>query len=115
MDWNFKEGYVDLSMPKYIPKLLSRLQHPHPPKPEYLPHEHYPVKFSKKGERQLTRAIDSSPLLNKQETKRIQSIVGALLYYGRSIDNTILPALNDISMFQAQPTEKNKRQMQPIT
>ena len=105
LDWNYQQGYVDISMPTYIPKLLAKLNHPRPKKPQYSPHEHYLVKYTKKGERQLTRATDTTPLLDKKETTRIQSIVGALLYYGRSIDNTILPALNDIAMFQSKPTE----------
>ena len=36
--------------------------------------------------------------------KHIQSIVGALLYYARPLDNTLLPALNDIEMHQSKPT-----------
>jgi len=96
-----------MSMPKYITKLLVRLKRNKPLKPEYSPHEHYPVKFTKKGERQLTNIPDATTLIDKKETKNIQSIVGALLYYGRSIDNTILPALNDIFMFQSKPKEKN--------
>ena len=76
-------------MPKYIRKLLDRLKHPSPNIPEYSPHEHYAIKFTKEGETQLTNVLDSTPILDKKQTKRIQSIVGALLYYGRSIDNTI--------------------------
>lgn len=35
-------------------------------------------------------------------------VVGALLYYARTVDNTLLPVLNDIAMSQANPTEKTK-------
>ena len=112
LNWHYNEGYVDISMPQHITKLLDRLKHTKPIKPEYSPHEHYSIKFPKKGERQFTSKPDDSPLLNEKETKKIQSIVGALLYYGRSIDNTILPALNDISMFQSKPTEQIKKNAQ---
>ena len=105
LDWHHAAGYVDVSMPGYIPKLLQRLQHPTPSRPEYSPHDHAPIKFPKKGERQLTPLPDDSHLLDPKDTKRVQSIVGALLYYGRSLDNTILPALNDIAMYQACPTQ----------
>ena len=47
-DWNYKEGYVDISMPKYIDNLLHKFQHPLPTKPEYSPHIHYPFKHNKK-------------------------------------------------------------------
>ena len=35
--------------------------------------------------------------------------------YGRSLDNTILPALNDIAMSQAQPTKNTKKRLQSLT
>ena len=51
MNWNYKEGCVDLSILKYIPNLSQRLKHKTQNKPEYWPHENYPVIFTKKGER----------------------------------------------------------------
>ena len=105
LDWNYDRGFVDVSMPGYIPKLLKRLQHEPPSRPEYSPHDHSPIVFPKKGERQFTPLSDDSPHLSPVETKKVQSIVGALLYYGRALDNTILPALNDIAMFQSCPTK----------
>ena len=50
---------------------------------------------------------DLTPLLPEKKTKWIQSSVGTFLYYGRAVDSTILPALNDISSSQAKPTETN--------
>ena len=38
IEWNYEKGYVDISMPKYIPALLQKLQHPKPAKPQYAPH-----------------------------------------------------------------------------
>ena len=81
-------------------------------KPEYSPHDHYTIKFAKKGERQLTTVPDETPFLDKQKTGEIQSIVRALLYYGRSMDNTISPTLNEISMFQSRPTENILKKLQ---
>ena len=46
-------------MPKYITKLLDRLEHPKPSKPQYSPHKHL-----KKGKIQLTAAPDDTSLLN---------------------------------------------------
>ncbi len=51
---------------------------------------------------------DTSPLLNKKEAKYVQAVAGTLLYYARSVDNTILPALSAIATKQAKPTEKMK-------
>ena len=48
---------------------------------------------------------DNTALLNKPRTKRIQQISGALLWYVRMIDNTMLKALNTIAHKQLAPTE----------
>jgi hypothetical protein len=49
---------------------------------------------------------DDSPPLNKEDTKYIQVVTRLLLYYGRAVDNTILPALSATATEQAKPTEK---------
>ena len=51
--------------------------------------------------------MDDTPLLDTKTTKRIQGIIGSLLYYARAIDNTMLTAINEISAVQSKPTEKN--------
>ena len=33
LDWNYKQHYLDISMPKYIPKLLQRFKHNAPTHP----------------------------------------------------------------------------------
>ena len=47
---------------------------------------------------------DERYLLDKKNTKRIQSIVGTLLYYARSVDPTMLQEINEISQVQSKPT-----------
>jgi hypothetical protein len=49
---------------------------------------------------------DPPPPLNKEDPKYIQVVAGTLLYYGQTVDNTILPALSTIATKQANPTEK---------
>ena len=39
LNWNYKDGYVDVSMPGYVEKQLHRYQHPKPPKAQYAPHK----------------------------------------------------------------------------
>lgn len=96
-----------------FPHLLKRLKHTPPSRPQYSPHEHNSVQYSKKGEYQLTAPIDTSTPLHGKEITRIQSIVGAL-YYTRAIDNTILTALNDIAAMQAKPTEKTRERCEQL-
>ena len=37
--WNYKDGFVDISMPDYIPKMLDRLKHKPITIPQYAPHK----------------------------------------------------------------------------
>jgi hypothetical protein len=57
---------------------------------------------------QYTLEEDTSPLLNKEESKYVQVVAGTLLYYARAVDNTILPALSAIATEQAKLMEKTK-------
>ena len=45
-------------------------------------------------------------LVDTKTTKWIQGIIGSLLYYARTNDNTMLTAINEISAVQATPTQK---------
>ena len=101
-------------MPRYIADSLKQLQHVPHKYPQYSSHQHVPIQYGKKGTQQFTPAPDKAPLLNPTETKHIQSTTGSFLYYGRAIDYTILPALNDIASAQAQPTQKKKRKTQQL-
>ena len=46
--------------------------------------------------------------MDQKGIRRIQGIVGSLLFYGRAIDNTMLTALNEISTVQTKATEDKK-------
>jgi hypothetical protein len=49
--------------------------------------------------------MDTTAPLSKECIKCVQDIVGTLLYYGRAVDPTILPAIRAIASRQAQGTE----------
>ena len=51
------------------------------------------------------QTTDTSPLLNEKGIKRIQGIVGALLYVGRSVNNKLIVALSVIGSQQAAATK----------
>ncbi len=92
----------------YLPNALLRFNHPKPKKKQNSPHPHVIPQYGTKN--QYASDANTSPPLNKEETKYIQAVTGTLLYYGRVVDNTILPALSAIATKQAQPTEKQKKQ-----
>ena len=47
LGWHYKKGFVDVSMPKYIPKLRERLGHPTPARPQYSPHAYNQPTYGK--------------------------------------------------------------------
>ena len=110
--WNYKGGFVDISIKEYIKKLLKKLQHEPPTKKVYSPHEWQAPIYGK--HRQYVKDPDSSPLLDKDGTHYVQSVVGSLLYYGRAIEHPLLVGLNEISVDQASPTQKIKQKCQRL-
>ena len=39
LDWHYDKGYVDVSMPGYVPGALKRFDHPPPRRPQQAPHK----------------------------------------------------------------------------
>ena len=92
-------------MPGYIPKVLEKFQHTRPSQPQHSPYWTPNYSPTRPNQRQFVPDPDTSARLDPQLTTRVQSIVGSLLYYGRAVDNSILPALNTISAHQSCPTQ----------
>ena len=90
-------------MPTYVEKIMKRLCHTPPSVPQCSSHEHFSIKYGAKGTRQYATAPDLSPPL--PSPIYIQQVVGSLLHYAGAPDNTIMPALNDISTQQSKPTK----------
>ena len=107
IDWDYSNGFVDISMPNYIKDVLLRFLHQTPKKPQYSPHAHVPIQYGIKTRQYAVNQCDS-PLLDKKGIKYVQQVVGSLLYYARALDGTMLPALNTIGSEQAKPTEHTK-------
>ena len=103
IDWNYPKRYVDIHMPNFVTKALHKFQHSPPPKPQYAPHKWTKPAYGSKT--QYAPEPDRTDRLDAKGTRLIQSIVVSVLYYGRAIDSTILPALNEISAQQSKPTK----------
>jgi hypothetical protein len=91
-------------MPGYLSKALLQFKHSTLKKKQNLLHPHVTLQYETKI--QYTADDDDSYPLNKEETKYVQKVAGTLLYYGRAVDNTILPKLSTIATEQAKPTKK---------
>jgi len=108
LKWNYKLNFVDIDMPGYIAKVLKKYNVPSLP-PQHSPHTYNIPVYGKKT--QFAPPPDTSPTLSKEKTKRIQGIIGSLLYYARAIDSPILPALNELSAQQAHPTSETEKKL----
>jgi hypothetical protein len=95
LDWYYENKTVDLSMPRYIANTLHKFQHKQPERPQHAP---YPARTPQYGYKvQLTQKVLNSPTLTPQGKKIIQQVVGALIYYGRAIEVTIITAIRGLA------------------
>eukprot|EP00957_Ditylum_brightwellii_P083931 6379483-Ditylum_brightwellii.AAC.1 len=98
-------------MPGYITKARTKYGHTLPKHPQHLPHKHVPIKYGTKTqwvEKDLTEP------LKQMEIKRIQDIVGTLLYYSRAVDLTLAAALSAIASQQAMATKQMEETCQQL-
>ena len=58
--------------------------------------------------------MDESEYISYKETNLIQQVCGTFLYYAITIDNTILPALSEISLDQSKATKNTEKQVANI-
>jgi hypothetical protein len=96
-------------MPGYIANALHKFQHKQPDRPQRAP---YPARTPQYGSKvQLNPAVLNSPTLTPQGRKRIQQVVGALLYHGRAIDGTITTAIISLASKQTTSTEDTEAKL----
>ena len=111
LNWDYNSKHTKrtcrLPMDGYIDKLLIKYNRTIPTKPQLSPHRHREIVFGAKE--QLTQEEDTSLALDATGIKRVQAIVGALLYYARAVDNKLLVALSTISGHQAAATKKTNK------
>ena len=86
----------------YIDAALHRFQHPLTNQPEHSPHRHIEIGYIPPI--QFSPMDDTSPLIDSNGITRVQQIVGTLLHYVRSVDNTMIVALSYLSAAQTKST-----------
>jgi hypothetical protein len=82
--------------------LPLKFKHPHPAKPRLSPYKCLPIAYGAKSH--ITPDPDSLELLDASRKRRVQEIVGSLLYFARAVDNKLLVALSAIAAHQAKAT-----------
>ena len=96
-------------MPSYVRKALQRFQHILKVGKEYSPHTCAPIQYGQKV--QYSDPLDVAEYLSDKETNLVQQMCGTFLYYSIAIDNTILPALINISSEQSKATTNTTKKM----
>jgi hypothetical protein len=112
LKWNYRDGYVDISMPNYVKKKLTEYDYKPTNRHQYCPYEPNPIIYGKNSD-SIVHEIDS-PLLDTRKKKYVQQVLGSFLYYARAIDMTILHALSAIASEQANPTERTLKRVQQL-
>jgi hypothetical protein len=103
IDWDYHNKTVDISMPGYINKALNRFQHKTFGRSQHSPHAWTKPQYG--SHPQLTPTPDNTDLLPPSTIMRIQEVVGALLFYVRAIDSTMLVSLSTIASQQFKGTQ----------
>jgi hypothetical protein len=107
LKWNYSPIHAKrscrLSMPGYILNVCTRYKYPMPTKRQLSPHKHCEIIFGQTT--QLTHVDPYSPPLSTEGVKRIQGIIGALLYYACAVNNKLLATLSTLSSQWATATE----------
>lgn len=103
LKWDYVKRTCRLTMEHYIEELLAKYNHPKPRKPQLTPFKCRPNQYGAKTQMAPTEV--SSPPLELPGIKRVQGIVGAVLYYARAVNNKLLVALSAIRAQQAAATE----------
>jgi hypothetical protein len=112
IEWDYQDGKVHIHMPGYLDKAMTRFNHKPPLKIQNSPHRHINITYG--ARMQLVDEPVESPPLSNDDTKYIQAVLGTLLYYGRAVDPTILPALSSIATEQAKPTENTREKVKQL-
>ena len=112
LDWNYREGWFDILMPKYIAALRIRYKNDNPKKPQDSPYKPLPREYGSKMQKSLP--ADETPKVDKEKIKAVQRVIGGVLYYGRAVDITVLPALSSIASEQAQATKNTEKKVERL-
>ena len=114
--WDYVDHHSErtcrLSMNDYISNLLFREGHKAPANQQFPPYRHREIVYGAK--QQLAPDNNTSPQLDESGIKRVQRIVGALLYYARAVGNKLLVALIAIGSQQAAATENMATAVQQL-
>jgi hypothetical protein len=95
LEYNRDEGYLDMSMPGYIKNALNRFNKLDV-KGANSPIIYVPPVYGATTQT-LPEDKPTGQLLDKAQVKLTQEIIGVFLYYARSVDPMMFPAVNKLA------------------
>jgi hypothetical protein len=95
LKWDYENRTVDFSMPGYIENVLHKFQHKPPNRPQHAPYRARKPQYGSKV--QLTPKFVNSPTLEAEGKKRIQQVIGTLLYYARAVYPTLVTSISSLA------------------
>jgi hypothetical protein len=115
LDWDYTKRTVDTSIPGHIDRALQRFKHPTPTRPEHAPHAWQKSTYGAKT--QYAPSPDTAPALDAADTKRLQEVLGTLLFlYTRAVDSsTMLTTTSSSSTLASQRAHGTKATMEALT
>ena len=112
LEWKYDKNYVDISMPGYIKKKLHKYGNTFPKQIQNCPYSPDPITYGSNAQAPIP--VGSSLPLDTKGNKRVQQIIGSILYYARAVDMTVLIALSSITSKQMNATERTMKQYTQI-
>jgi hypothetical protein len=102
LDWDYEQRTVQLTIPNYIQQALHNFQHNTPTWPQNAPYPWRAPTFGTKT--QLTPPPNKTPLSEKKQITRTQQVLGTLLYWERTVNPMIIPAISALASEQETAT-----------
>ena len=102
--WDYQKRTCRLYIKDYIRRILLQHGHPHLSKIQLSPHYHVDIDHGYKA--QYETEPKPIPPMHADGIKRVQEIVGGLMYYTHAVDNNLLAALSEIGLQQAVATKR---------
>jgi hypothetical protein len=108
LEWDYKNGTVELSMLGYIKAALHKYQHATPTLLEHAQHTWNPPVYGAKT--QYVEDENNSPALSAKDVNKLQQLTGTLLYYASVVNPTLSMPINVLAYEQTKATSDTAAQ-----
>ena len=108
LEWNYKNRTLRTSMDGYIDRALLQFQHKPPTTHHFAPSTHTMPTY---GARVQYAKVDDSPPMTPVQTKYLEQVCGKFLYIARTLDDSTMHAINDLSSNKNTATQTTQKEL----